>query len=499
MKHIPGSLFLFFVATFLTASLILAAPDGQGDILPTPTPVPVEKVTYSLTTVGGEDQTLTIAHEDAEGFTLGATTITSHYPRGMVFTLQPESANGAIQDVILFIRYSHGSGTRVVAEPDADVPGGWLAHPWATGEGQPAWTHFEFYWRVRDVTGATVDTAPVPMDYWDPSRRWFRMETPYYIVYWYGMSADDPDRFARQAAFAIESTEPRRIAGFGQPISYVPIAVIYNSRADWGEIYASGISDSTAGGVTSNTLGMSVQFAPNSPVENQINVLSHIITHELTHMYQFDIVGGSPGPNWWIEGQAEWFGFAPDAYDQRLMKLAQLQDLPTLSREVTRNLSQADDLAYLVYHMGASFVNWFVTEYGIETHAAVVELMKHNTGFYDAMEQVTGEPFLNLENRWRAYIGLPPLELADLDPTAALEPPRDPVFETGAVVTLPATPALVPLNEVPGPRSLASGQCFASMTVTVLRVGSLDGVDYYEVDCMGQVGWVTQETLVGSP
>lgn len=475
----------------------LAAPPGQDDMLPTPTLFPVEDLAYTLETVGGEDKTLTVAHAAAGDFTFSETTIISRYPRGMVFTIQPESVKGDIQDVILFIRYPHGSGTRVVAEPDASVPGGWLAHPWALGEGQPAWTHFNFYWRVRDTTGATVDTEPVPMDYWDPTRLWHRLETPYYIVYWFGVSDDDPDQFAQQAAYAIISTHERRVAGFGEAISYTPIATVYGSRADWDEIYASGISNSTAGGLTSNALGMSVQYAPVGPTKEQINWLSHVITHELTHMYQFDVVGGSTGPNWWMEGQAEWFGFRPGRYDIRLMELATLQNLPTLSREVTRNLIQADGTMYLVYHMGASFINWFIANFGIEAHADTVILMKQNTDLYEALETVTGVSFFELENRWRAYIGLPPFELADLDPAQALEPPIDPVAAEGDVRTLPATPPLVPLNEKPALRAIASGQCFANMEITILRVGSLEGVDYYEVDCMGQTGWLTRDQLVG--
>jgi len=58
--------------------------------------------------------------------------------------------------------------------------------------------------------------------------------------------------------------------------------------------------------------------------------------------------------------------------------------------------------------------------------------------------------------------------------------------------------AASPLYEKPGPRVLANASCFAGMPVTILRAGSLDGVDYYEVDCMGMTGWMTRDQLVGT-
>ncbi len=494
--QVTGIVVLLLVVSIAAAALVLASVPGQGAILPTPTPYPIEAVDYELTVVGGESETFTFSYPDQDGFVLGATTVTSQYPRGMVFTIDPQSANGAIQDVILFMRYAHGSGTRVTAEWDPDR-NAWVAHPWATGEGQPAWTHFDFYWRVRDDTGAAVDTAPVPMDYSDPTREWYRFETPYYIVYWFGMSDDKPQRFAEQAAYSIATTHPRRLDGFGESLSYKPTGVIYGSRAALNEMTSSGVSDTTAGGYTSNELGMSVQYVPSGSTQHQIDWLSHVLTHELVHLYQYDVVGGATGPNWWTEGQAEWFGFSPGAYDERLMNLAKMQDFPTLSKEVTRNLVQADGRPYLVYDMGASFVNWLITTYGVETHAATVERMKQGIPFYTAIEEVTGQPFLEIENQWRTYIGLEPLELADIDPAAALQPIDSPPYDVGDTVTLPPMPALPAVYESPGLNAPYTGQCFANTQVTILASGALNGDNYYQVDCMGQIGWMPEELLAG--
>ena len=46
--------------------------------------------------------------------------------------------------------------------------------------------------------------------------------------------------------------------------------------------------------------------------------------------------------------------------------------------------------------------------------------MRQNVSVYDALEQVTGKTFFELENGWRAYLGLEPFTEADSDPAAAL-------------------------------------------------------------------------------
>jgi len=289
------------------------------------------------------------------------------------------------------------------------------------------------------------------------------------------------------------------VAGFGRELSYTPVGVIYGSREAMSEMVGSGVTNPTAGGYTSDSLGITVQFVPPDRDDAYLTEwLAHVLTHELTHLYQFDVVGGARGPNWWTEGQADWFAYAAGDYDARLFNLATLQDLPTLSKPVPRNIEQADGGLYLVYDMGASFVNWLNLTYGgMETHRQVVELMQRGAALYDALEQATGKPFFDLENEWRAYIDLPPFTLADLDPASALEPVIDPLVAVGETITLPPTPPLPVVLEAPSRAAASSGQCFANTTVTVVDMGSRDGEDFYKVDCMGQIGWMPRDQLVG--
>jgi hypothetical protein len=410
----------------------------------------------------------------------------------MVFSLaltgdQPSS-------VMVMAQFDSEIGTRAEAAWDA-AAGSWTAALWELG-GVPAWVRLGFHWRVTYADGSVIDSEPHAAEYADPSRQWFRADSADMTIVWYGLSEDDPDRLARAVLSAVAAGRPALQQGFGADLSYRPLTIIYPTRAAAAEIYSSGTSTR---GFASDDLGISLLAAPGGAgVEAEIGWLTFSVVHEMVHLYQFDVVGGIVSPLWWAEGQANWFSRGGTVYDERLRNLIVLQDLPPLTEEVSLDVKQADGRPDLGYDMGASFINWLLANYGgIETHARLTGQLIQGQGVYEAIESVTGRTFFDLQNEWRAYLGLPPFALADLDPAAALEPLIDPRFAVGDVLTLPGTPAIVPLMADPAPRALISGQCFGGMQATVRRTGSRDGVDYVELDCMGLVGWVTAEQLAG--
>ncbi len=511
-----GLVLLALLLSALAAGLALAAPGMQtsGQNLPTPTLFPAENTPYTLEVVGGAPQTYTFTYADQDAFTLGDTTVTSEYPLGMTFTLAPTSTGGGISDVTLHVTFVHGILTRFSAAWNAEK-GAWIARPWDTG-GQPPWTSFDFYWRVRDASGAYIDTPAHHMDYFDPTNSWFRTESDYLILYWRGFGEDNPDAIAQKMADVTAGTEPRKIGGFGRQLSYKPLAVIFPDRDAISGMYASGVSDTFAAGFTSSDLGMSVQvlrsneYAPDQEncvwatkpedwtMERRINTIYGVTTHEVGHLYQFDVLGGALGPTWFSEGQADYFSSTPGNYDERLRYLATLQDIPSLQTDIGTRLNQADGCYALGYDVGVSFVNWLLDTYGgLPFHLQLAEKMRLGESVFKAVEDLTGQPFLDVENAWRAYLGYRPITAADLDPALALQPYEDPLIKVGDSVTLPATPAMVNLGEAPKPKSLMSGTCFANTAVKVLAMGQLDGVAYFQVDCMGMVGWVTRDVLVG--
>lgn len=510
-----GLLTLVAITAISLSFPALAAPPAQDDPnLPTPTLYPVESVEYTLEVVGGKAEPYVFTHEAVDGFTFGETTAESQYPAGMIFTTTVKSDQNEIASVLLVFRQGKQAGTRIEAEWDAQNEV-WVARPWADG-GQPAWTEGQFFWRVIDSAGTVVETAPQPVAYYDSSHEWFRMESDYIIMYWYGFAEDDPDSFARTIAERMAALYPRWVEGFGRYLSYKPLAIVYPSTEAYGGMYLSGLMDPTRAGTTEGGSGMTTQVLRHAglvpgnencvwalkpeewTMERRIATLYTTIPHEITHLVQYDVMGSPRGLEWWTEGQAEFFSGDPGLYDRRLRNLATLQNIPDLHNPIGSSLTQQDGCYSLSYDVGPSFINFLLTHYGgMETHRRIIDLQISNVVLFDAIEQVTGKPFVEIENEWRTYLGFPALSLADVDPASALQPYEDSLLAVGDTVTLPAMPAMSMMYQDPKPNALISGSCFGNAQVEILQMGQLDGVIYIKVDCVGQIGWMTRDQIVG--
>ena len=142
-------------------------------------------------------------------------------------------------------------------------------------------------------------------------------------------------------------------------------------------------------------------------------------------------------------------------------------------------------------------MRWIVANHGgIDTYRTIVEEMARASTLGEALEVATGETFLELENEWRAYLGVGPVPAEVLDPAAAMLAPAEPYFAEGEQVVLPATPFQQPIYNAPSTRSIADGACFANSPVTILKAGSDGTLNWYQVDCLGMVGFMNQGQLV---
>lgn len=476
---------------------------------------------YELSVVGGEDMTLTFEGTTQDGITIGETSIRSQYPNGMTFTAEITSEESEITAVTLFRDLPNGSAERTAAVFD-EQSGTWTAHAWQGNDPVPPWREFAFYWSVVDDGEVNVRTEPVPAEYWDPTREWYRAESEYLVLYWFGLDDVDPEYIAERSTIVMDEMGPRQIEGFGYELGYKPLAVVYPTRESTTEI--SGGTPMQVTGLANSAFSMVyMQASPRddgwferqaecihlTPAEEHTeqfrmdNLLEGTIPHEITHLYQF--AGGvDVGYNWWVEGQAEYFQYAPGIYrpvisaNDRVVQLSNYQDdLPSLQGNNFATFSFEEDGCYaLGYDVGASFIGFIVDNYGgLETHRAIVEEFQRNVILTEAVENVLGQPFLEIENAWRSSVGFAPISPEALDPTLLLEEPVAALFNVGDTFDVPG-PLPLSLAVAPGPNQLSNGAaCFAGTVGEVLRVGSIDGVDYYEIECSGFTGWATNEQL----
>ena len=472
---------------------------------------------YTLDIVGGKDVTLEIDGATIDGITVGTTFVRSTYPDGgMIFAADITSENGAVTEVKAIGSVPSGTTERGDAALDTET-GQWVAELFPASNNMLPWRDFEFQWRVTDESGEQILTDSVPLDYWDPTRQWYRLENDYMVMYWFGVDEVDPEYIARSTTEVMQITEEMRRQAFGFELDYKPIAIVYGTRDATAEtigtpMLMSGLAGLTPG-MTLQTFGARddawferqadcIHVTPREEQTQQYLVdraINSTIPHEITHLYQAET--GVGGPNWWPEGQATYFTIGQGIYDiganERIRQLAQYQDLNSLDGNSLGTLTFEKDGCYAVgYDAGTSFIDFLVENYGgLDAQRAIMESMESGMVLSEALEAVTGKTFLELENEWRAIYGYRALTPEDLDPALRLTDAIAPVYVEGDVFDVPG-PLPLALNRDPGPQALPAGAgCLAGTQVTVLRVGSIDGVNYYEVDCLGITGWLPEEKI----
>lgn len=491
------------VVLFITAAL-LAVPFTASS-----TRAQSDDLVYTI--VGGQDESQTYSNQEIAGFSFTNATYRSLYPSGMEFVVTITPPEGVtIDQVTLFYTFSTGKSSRVRAER-GEKPNEWVAIPYRA-RGLPPWHEVDAYWGVRTADGLSANTEPVHAVYYDAAREWYRAENDDVVVYWYGM----PVELGRYVLDAMVGNRDRYEAGFGMLLPYRPMAVIFPPGSDWSEYKGDETIDDTDFGFTGTIVeeaGSTIQrvrtlepaairadciWNPQNPTaEFQMQQAASTTTHEVAHLYQNE--RGVSGPSWWVEGQAMFFEtFEEYPVDERLSTLAELRDgdFPTLQGGGPSGgalTAQEDGCTHLIYDMGSSFMGWLVEYHGgMATYRAIVEDMSRALPLEIALENATGLTFLDLENEWRAYLGVAPVPPEVLNPALALSAPAEPFFAVADQVTLPATPFQQPIYERPATNAIAAATCFANTPVKILTAGSDGTTNWYEVDCMGMVGWMSQ-------
>ena len=224
------------------------------------------------------------------------------------------------------------------------------------------------------------------------------ISSPHFDVYYY----EGEDSLALRVLDLAEKANLKLNRDLGHVLERKVPIIVYASHNDFQQtnVILEDISQST--GSFTEVLRNRVVI----PFPGSYEELRHVVVHELTHAYMFDMLyGGGIGnaitkrgyfdiPSWFAEGLAEWESLGWDPNAEMYLRDATISGyLPPL----------AYGGGYLVYKQGQAAMRYLVARYGPERLCDVLAKMKFHRSFDRAFEASIGSTTMHFNqdmNEW---------------------------------------------------------------------------------------------------
>ncbi len=225
---------------------------------------------------------------------------------------------------------------------------------------------------------------------------WSVLRTEHFDIYFYEGSED----IAEVAGRIVERANDEFEAVLGHELTTVIPVIVYASHNDFRQ---TNVSDSHI----SETVGGFTELFKNRvvvPFTGSYEDLRHVLYHELTHVFMFDIIYGglvesvirqaytNPVPLWFVEGLAEYVSSGWDPEAEMIMRDLTLSDMIVPLNYISGG--------YLVYKEGQSAMCFIATTYGPEKIAEIVRTLARTHNLERALMDATGFTTEELSKEW---------------------------------------------------------------------------------------------------
>ena len=237
------------------------------------------------------------------------------------------------------------------------------------------------------------------IDYY--SFTWMLRETEHFEIYYYKEEEVLLPFVVQVAESAYKKLEEVFSRGLEEKIPLI----LYASHSHFEETNITPyIMDEWVGGFTE-----SFQNRVVIPFEGDFERLRHVISHEIVHAFQFEILSwiGLTGvirrafanvPLWFIEGMAEWASLGWDPETERWMRVYLVYgELPSL-----KELSSME--GYIVYKEGQAFMKFIEDRYGKRKIGEILFKTRIKRDLFLAIKDVLGMDVERLDEEFRHYL-----------------------------------------------------------------------------------------------
>jgi hypothetical protein len=267
-----------------------------------------------------------------------------------------------------------------------------------------------FSWEFTLPDGTRLTTEPERFVYEDTRFAWNTESSGNVTVYYYGSDRE----LARRVLDASVETLDRLGTMLGTSVGFPVKVFLYEDAA---AMRPAILSNAREGVVTlgevyfSDTAMVAADVAPEDVARHEV---AHIVVREATR-------GPFGVPAWLNEGTAVWAQEEPLGGELDALEMAVARDR-VLSLQVLSSSSAAGDpgTVSLFYGQSYSVVKYLIDTYGPEKFGQLFAVFKEGSTTENALQTVYGFGVRELENEWRASLGLPPR--ASPSPTAEPTP-----------------------------------------------------------------------------
>jgi len=380
----------------------------------------------------------------------GITVLNSGYmvvfPYGITFNLEVESS-AEITDIDLEYRLNRLSLVPVSCRVDVDFTPGKnvsASYDWNLQEtgGLPPGAEVEYWWRVEDASGSSIETPPSTIAYDDLRFDWKSLSSGQLTLYWY----QGDDAFAQELMDAADEALERLTSDIGVSLERAVKVYIYASSEDL--LGALVFPYEWTGGLAFTDFGIiAIGIAP-----DDLSWGRRAMAHELAHLVIHQAVFGPFGqlPTWLDEGLAVHAeGELRSEFGRRLEEAISRNQLISV-RSLASSFPADLDEAMLSYAESYSVVQFLLDNYGRERMQQLLGVFREGSSYDGALMEVYGFDTDGLEARWRQSLGLGPrptatpeadggfLECSILSKTGAGASGRWAFIALGALVLVPA-------------------------------------------------------------
>lgn len=268
----------------------------------------------------------------------------------------------------------------------------------------PPGAELEYWWSLTDANGNELKTERETITYMDGRFEWQTLENERLTLYWYqGDDAFGQALFER-ANEALDTLETDIGIALENPIKIF----IYANHQDLLSALST-TSQEWTGGVAYTTYGVVVIGVHPGQLDWGLGAMTHEMTHLVIHQATDNPFSGLP--RWLDEGIAVYNENQEELDDDfkpifdRAVANNQLMTLRTLSSPFPADPLQAN----LAYGQSGAVVKYIVDTYGPDKMANLLSIFAEGALYDEALEQALGVNTDQLDNEFRASLGLPPL------------------------------------------------------------------------------------------